>query len=293
MTNGENSLATEAQLKALFNHPRPELLDLANRHTMAVQAWLSSRSPQGARFEGEGVIATSSGYQVPLLNLALSSHYPDAVARAVIDEDIAAVKRFFASRQVPWSWWTSCVSKPPTLGLHLAEYGGFEPPHALPAMIAPLPIRVEQPVVDQAVQVWKAETIADLKAASLIRRKAFRFPEGAALNYFEAMAGDWLDQPDRVRLYLARRGDQPPASLGALIMGAGLPGVYVMATLPGYQRQGLGKAILSRILAEATAEGYAVIVLTASRLGFLLYSQFGFVHLFDYMIYTAQLNTNS
>jgi GNAT superfamily N-acetyltransferase len=126
-----------------------------------------------------------------------------------------------------------------------------------------------------------------LEAASAIRRIAFRFPAGVAADYFEAMAADWL-RGDPARLYLARVEDGPPAAIGALIMGAGIPGVYVMATLPEWQRRGLGKAILTRILTGAAAEGPTIIALTAGKQGYPLYRQFGFEHIFDYDIYTGQ-----
>jgi GNAT superfamily N-acetyltransferase len=98
------------------------------------------------------------------------------------------------------------------------------------------------------------------------------------------MADDWLNS-DPARLYLARLPGGPPAAIGALIMGAGLPGVYVMATLPEWSRRGLGKAILARILSDAAADGETLIVLTASHFGYPLYRQFGFEHIFDYAIY--------
>jgi GNAT superfamily N-acetyltransferase len=102
------------------------------------------------------------------------------------------------------------------------------------------------------------------------------------------MADDWL-AGNPARLFLASVGDCPPAAIGALVVANGLPGVYVMATLPDRRRCGLGKAVLSRILSEAANEGHRFAVLTASRLGYLLYQQFGFEHVFDYTIYRPAL----
>ena len=98
------------------------------------------------------------------------------------------------------------------------------------------------------------------------------------------MSDDWLCG-DPARLYLARLGNGPPAAIGALIMGAGIPGVYVMATLPEWGRRGLSKAILARILSEAAAEGHDMTALTAGPKGYPLYRQFGFEHIFDYTIH--------
>ncbi len=156
-------------------------------------------------------------------------------------------------------------------------------------MAAPVPaitsLSLSFPPLNPEAHVWLASTKADLKAASTIRRIAFKFSEGVALDYFEAMAGDWL-KGDPARLYLARLGDGPPAAIGALIMGAGYPGVYVMATLPEWGRRGLGKAIMARLVLEAATEGHKVMVLTAGSQGYPLYRQFGFEHIFDYGIYS-------
>jgi GNAT superfamily N-acetyltransferase len=150
-------------------------------------------------------------------------------------------------------------------------------------MVASLPSG-QSPALDPGVRVWQAAHRADLEAASTIRRIAFRFPDGAALDYFEAMEDDWL-RGDPARLYLARLDDGPPAAIGALIVGAEMPGVYVMATLPDWGRRGLGKAILARILAEAVTAGHDLIALTAGSQGYPLYRQFGFERVFDYSIY--------
>ena len=165
---------------------------------------------------------------------------------------------------------------------HLERHGlAFDPP-PLPALVAALPAHC--PSLNPDAHVWLADSRADLEAASAIRRIAFRFPEGAALDYFEAMADDWLSGHP-ARLYLARLADGPPAAIGALIVAAGYPGVYVMATLPEWSRRGLGKAILARILADAATDRHRLIVLTASSRGYPLYRQFGFEHIFDYAIY--------
>jgi ribosomal protein S18 acetylase RimI-like enzyme len=272
---------------ARFRLSWEETASLADRHTRAVQNWLSSRSPQGQRFDGLGVSATSTGLPVPLLNLAHSSHFPPGTDGQAIDTEIEAVRSFFAQRGVgrAFTWWLSPLAQPPDMGAYLARHG-FQPgAYHLPAMVAPLSSSAHWPALNPRAQVWQAAGRPDLEAASLIRRTAFRFGEAAARTYFEDMAGDWL-RGDPARLYVARAGeDGPPVAMGALIMGDGIPGVYVMATLPEAQRQGLGKAILARILSEAAAGGHRLIVLTAGPQAYSLYRKFGFEHIFEYTLY--------
>lgn len=255
---------------------------LADRHTLAVQFWLPTRVPGAVMFKGIGVTAGSSGLPIPLLNQALGSNYPEGVSDTEIDNEIEAVKAFFATRSVPWYWWVGPCPHPDDILQRLEQHHLIFDRPPLPAMVAKLPGRFPSSNAD--AYVWLASGQADLEAASTIRRVAFGWPEGVAEDYFVAMAEDWLGG-NLARLYLARLGDAPPAAIGALIVAEGFPGVYVMATLPEWRRKGLGKAILTRILADASNEEHELIVLTASRFGYPLYRQFGFEHIFDYRIY--------
>lgn len=260
------------------------LLRMADLHTRAVQSWLSSRSPDAARLDGLGVSCTSTGYGVPLLNLAIGGEYPPDTDGQTITDEIERVKAFFKARGVPWYWWLSNTPQPSDLVTHMERQGLIFDRPPLPAMVAPLPKTQPMPGFSPDIQVWQAETRADLEAASTIRRIAFRFPEGTAAHYFEAMADDWL-RGDPAKLYLARVNDGEPACIAAIIMGEDVPGVYVMATLPEWRNRGLGKAIMARIMNEAAAGGHKLIVLTASKMGFPLYQQFGFERVFDYLLY--------
>lgn len=258
---------------------------LADQHTLAVQSWLSSRTPQGQRFEGVGTIATKTGLKASLLNLALSSHFPPETKTEVISNEIERVKAFFTESNIPFSWWLSPLATPSDMGSRLIQHGFKAAQYHLPTMVAPLPLSAGGPALNPQIQVWQAHSRLDLEAASTIRRSAFSFAEGVALTYFEDMAEDWL-RGDPARLYLARLGQEgPPVAMGALIMGNGLPGVYVMATLPNWQGQGLGKAILARIFLDAGARGHELIVLTAGARAYSLYRQFGFEHIFEYTMY--------
>ncbi len=262
-----------------------ELIDRADRHTMDVQAWLSSRSPTAKRFLGQGIRASSTGIHVPLLNLALGAAFPTDAQLSDVDAEIEAVKAFFRERGVPWYWWMGPHPQPTDLPARLEQHEIMCDSPLLPTMVAALKDYVPDaaPSAPPEVRTWRATTLDDLRAASTIRRSAFRFPEGTALDYFEAMPESWLNNPD-ARLYLSARGDAP-AAIGALIMGAGIPGVYVMASIPVQQRSGLGKAVLRAIMQDAMESGIDMIVLTASSRGFGLYRQFGFVHIFDYQIF--------
>ena len=280
----------EEQLYNTFGKPYDELVRLADQHTQTVQAWLSSRSPNAVQFEGKGIKLSSTGLQVPLLNLALGCNFPTDVTDDEISDEIEEVKAFFLRRGVPWLWWIGPHASPANVAAHLNGNGITARPRKLPAMIAPVDSKTHTTTTSRSdIAVWRAKTEADLQAASRIRRQAFRFPAGAALRYFEDMKEDWLLDTSPARLYLAGKQTDSPAAIGAIIEGAGLPGIYIMATAPDSMRQGFGKAILAHLLQqiEERTNEPDLVALTASPYGFPLYSQFGFQHLFDYSIYAT------
>jgi len=275
------------ELLQRFGKPRVELIQLVERHTLTVQAWLSSRSPQAARFVGKGVKASSTGFKIPLLNLALGSDFPKESSEKEIDEEVKAVIEFFATRNVPWYWWMSAGPSPQNIAQILERHGLAYDAPPLPAMLASLEDERSFPTHNETIRVWRAHSLKDLQAASTIRRIAFKFPAGEATTYFEDMPADWLDDSSPARLFLAGEDESKPVSIGAVIEGEGIPGIYVMATLPEHHRKGYGKAILTRLLAEAKSADGKMIALTASEAGFGLYAQFGFYHLLDFDFYSV------
>ncbi len=58
-----------------------------------------------------------------------------------------------------------------------------------------------------------------------------------------------------------------------------------MFTDPGYRRRGIAKKLLSMVVAEAKAYGCGVVQITASDMGVLLYTDFGFVKNGNFMQY--------
>lgn len=280
-------LLTDQQCLEIYRRPRAELIQLAEAHTLTVQAWLSSRSPEAKTFQGRGVRASSTGFKIPLLNLALGCNFPEGMDEDEIGAEVEAVKRFFAERGAPWYWWMNSEPSPKHISRILEQRGLVYDDPPLPAMIAPkIQNFATLPTYDRDIHAWRANSIADLQSASKIRRIAFGFKEGEALTYFEDMARDWLSDESAARLYLAGSSESDPVSIGAVIHAAGIPGIYVMATLPEHHRKGYGKAALTALLLDAARMEGDMVALTASSAGAGLYSQFGFRRLFAFDFYS-------
>ena len=61
-----------------------------------------------------------------------------------------------------------------------------------------------------------------------------------------------------------------------------------MYTDPEYRRQGIAKELLTRVVEEARAYGCGTVQITASDMGVLLYTNFGFVKNGNFMQYKLQ-----
>lgn len=91
---------------------------------------------------------------------------------------------------------------------------------------------------------------------------------------------------DGATLYLGYV-DGAPACTSALIMGPDdVAGVYNVATLDPFRRQGLGEAMTWRAISDGERAGATVATLQASEMGKPIYERMGFRTVAPYRIYT-------
>ena len=78
-----------------------------------------------------------------------------------------------------------------------------------------------------------------------------------------------------MRIWIATLHGEPVAA-ASLFEGAGVAGVYNVATVPEARGRGIGRAVTATVLAEAVARGHRLAVLGSSDLGFPVYRRLGF-----------------
>lgn len=278
--------ASDEHLQSVFGQAQTDLMRQADAHTMAVQAWLASRSPDVRWLDCSGSAVVTTGMKVRLFNQALGFNFPADISEADLQAEINRVRLFYKARHTPWLWWVGPNPTPADVHQHMTR-AGFSEPGSLPCMVAPVRGHAKTP--EPSLEVWRTRTTHDLRAASRIRHAAFRFPEGEGTTYFEDMEESWLSEDSIATLYLAGPDQSTPLGMGAVIWGADIPGIYIMATHPDAGRRGVGTTVLNQLLThiQALPEQPDLVVLTASRFGFPLYARMGFEYLFDYRIYAS------
>jgi GNAT superfamily N-acetyltransferase len=127
---------------------------------------------------------------------------------------------------------------------------------------APAELRIECVKDKEGLRKWAYASIV-----------GFGHPETDVDIWFDVFAGLGFDLP--LRNYVGILDGEPVAT-AELFLAAGVAGIYVVATVPGARRQGIGAALTLAPLREARAMGYRVGILHASPMGLGVYRRLGF-----------------
>jgi GNAT superfamily N-acetyltransferase len=201
-------------------------------------------------------------------------------------EAARAAVEFFRAGAVPaFVWWLGSRVGPSEWAPHLPP-GSFALEAKIPGMAAELaslrddprlaPVEIRRVLDPEALRVW-TRTFA----------RGFDVSEEWGNGMLAVYRG--LLAPDApIRYYLAYRAGRPVAT-STMFLGAGVAGIYDVATIPSARRQGLGFAVTWAPLLEARAEGYRAGILHASSLGRPVYERMGFrtVCTMEYFLWRA------
>jgi ribosomal protein S18 acetylase RimI-like enzyme len=180
---------------------------------------------------------------------------------------------YFKSRQVSsCSLWTEPDVQVDGWRRRLEPHGfqhSSEPP-GMAINLAELPESLPQPA---HFEIREVQDLANLEVWTRTFRLGYEMPETMAGDYYQIMASLGLDLPFRYYLGIL---DETPVSAVSLFLGAGVAGIYSMATIAQARGRGIGSLMTRYPLLQAAEMGYRAGVLQSSEMGFGVYRRLGF-----------------
>jgi GNAT superfamily N-acetyltransferase len=272
MSDISKDLSTQALVKAI-KHNRFE--------------WYGyfGRSPETEFYESPHLTWLLTQIPNPLLNTVTHTHLNREKADEIIEGTLAHFKSENVTR---FTWWVEPDSQPTDLGERLLAHG-FTYEQGPPGMA------VDMATLNESIQAPPDLSIEHVGDAGILKQwvsilsSGFELPDGIQGKVFDLLAGLGFDLPSRK--YLGFLNGEP-VSIAELFLGAGVAGIYSVATLPEARRQGIGAVMTLAPLLEARALGYRIGILHASKMGLGVYRRLGFQEYCKMSYYKYKLETN-
>ncbi|HEY6238692.1 MAG TPA: GNAT family N-acetyltransferase, partial [Thermoplasmata archaeon] len=223
--------------------------------------------------ETEGdLLLIASGAPLAELNIAFvtgrAAGLPKAVARA---------ERYFAERGLPWRLEVDeALAK--RVG-PMAKSAGLTQLEERPGLLCRAPFEgITRPPRGTTVRRVRSPSEATIFAHVLATGSGFDPPS------------EMFDVPfhrlEDIRCYVGYVGDEP-AACSMLHLSGGFAGIYAVATIESFRRQGLARAVTSESIREALDEGYRASCLQATEMGLPVYLGMGYEPVFGECTWTA------
>ena len=246
----------------------PALVTAIKANAVEWRRYLGS-SPKAEFYDSPELTWLLTGIPTPSLNAVMLAQVEPGNVDAIIERALA----HFSSRGVTtFSWWIGPGTQPEDLKQHLTDHG-LAYRDGAPGMAVDLLQLNESVPTPVGLAIEPVKDTEALKAwvyASII---GFGLPETYVDTWFDLFVGLGFDLP--LCNYLGILNGKPVAT-SQLFLGAGVAGIYVVATIPDARRQGIGAAITLAPLRDALAMGFRVGILHSSPMALGVYRKLGF-----------------
>ena len=220
-------------------------------------------------YDEPGLVMRVTGSPAPILNFVTRAH----IAPENVDASIAKVINRFKEKQVPGYWYVGPSTRPTEMG-DMLERHGFIKLESRPGMGIDLEILKNVPMPPGMV----IEPIRDegqLKGWVDVMLPGFEIPESFGGEAFKRMLQLGLG-PDLPAQNFLGSLDGKPVGVSTVFYGAGVAGIYSVATLPEARGKGIGTAMTLKPLMDARQKGYRAGILQSSPMGLSVYQKIGF-----------------
>jgi len=213
-------------------------------------------------------VATGIGHGV--FNGVYVTRLSTAEADAYVEDTLA----YFAANGLPWLWWVWPGAEPPDLAERLAARGlaARGTLHAMSVDLRGIPSNRTQPGELIVERVTSEDALA---VAADVAGETFGLRPERRPRYLAVFSALGFDVGAAFQSYVGSAGGTPVA-VSQSFLGAGVAGIYTVATLPEHRGRGYGTTLTMAPLRDARALGYRYGVLQSSKMGRPTYEGLGF-----------------
>ena len=234
-------------------------------------------SPRVELYDGPDMIRFVGDVPSPFCNNVLR---PQLTADD-IDTRIEETLTHFKSRNLPVRWFTSPSTRPADLGKYL-EAHGLAHRVDIPGMAVDLPKLNGDLIPPSDLTIERVGDVKTLEQWIQAFTIGYGVPVSVGNFFLDGLVSLGFELPWRHYIgWLAGK----PVACSSLLLGAGVAGIYAVATVPEARGRGIGTALTLVPLREARAMGYRIGVLGSTQMGLGVYRRLGFQEYCKFVIY--------
>lgn len=240
-------------------------------------------APQADVHDEPEILWLTSGIPIAEYSVVARTAFAPDMPGEAIEAKIAAVLDYFAARHLGMNWYVGPSTQPADLGQRLIAHGLRHVGDA-PGMAVDLEALGEGVSPPEGLVVRRVSHAGLLRQWAQVADEAFGEPEDVLRARLAVHASLGVAREAPLQRYVALLDGQPVA-MSLLFLGAGVAGIYDVATVKSARRRGIGTAVTRAPLRAAREQGYRVAVLEASPMGEQVYRRLGFTEYCRWSLY--------
>lgn len=255
--------------KTLENFSKPALIEAIEANFL--ETFLKfGRTSQGQVHESVELLWYTTNVPFPFYNMVLRTQ----LETHEVDAKIYETMEHFKGRHFPMFWLICPSTRPANLGAVLESHGLIHVEDA-PGMAVDLLALDSETSIPSNLMIERVNDLEMFEQWVDVFVTGYEVPAIARDPIRDIHAQLGFDPNGSWHYYLAWLNGKPVAT-SWLALGAGVAGIYGVATLPESRRQGVGTAVTLAPLLEARKMGYRIGILHSLPMGFNVYRNLGF-----------------
>lgn len=202
-----------------------------------------------------------------------------------LDANIEKAINRFKEKGVPGNWHVGPATRPTDIGNVLVSRG-FIQTESGPGMAIDL-FTLSDASLPPGFVIEPMRSVDQLDGYGEVMLRGFEIPDFLRGTFLDFINKTEIESISSTQSYIGMLKGKP-VGVSTVFFGAGVAGIYRVATVPEARGKGVGTAMTVRPLIDARAKGYRVGILQSSEMGYSVYEKIGFREYCKLNIFTWQ-----